>query len=451
MKAAARAYALSGVKQKPSKKKMGATTTVAALPLRSPSTRSRAAAPYSERASLPLEEEEDNAAETNAMETDEATIEPLPLSAPTLDVEDAELTAAAMVQLQDDGDLDDYGLFVKSLGLDDDWKLRDDDDEEEFSLDAMDDGDTDEDDASPNTAQHLVNKKTSTKDSAESSSTLAFDLLEWDPNFYQELEAELGGLEEEDMEAAVATLLDHTKKKPEMEETPASLSPTGQAESSKTAPQATAETGDNPEAPTNTPLRDVARASRAIVTTDQFDEFRKLMSQHYQLLTQQAVLSVRAAHATKLHRARTASVSACERESFVSGGETADDLVEIVDGAVGMLQDLDQNRKDAIRNSIQLETAPARRSLLSEMEASEEDSMLSATGERRLTRAQFSKTLEKHPNGRRRTVFDVQGLGKLKETFVMLDKSAEDDIKGEKNILHLDSVRVFDFLFFVAA
>jgi hypothetical protein len=175
------------------------------------------------------------------------------------------------------------------------------------------------------------------------------------------------------------------------------------------------------------------------VTTAQFEQLHSLMNQHYQLLTQQAVLSVRAAHVQKTHKTR-------DQTDYVTGGETGDDLVEILDGAVGMLQDLDQNRKDSIRNSIQFETAqaPARRSLLSEMDASEElNQSATGTGQRRLTRAQFFKTLQKHTNGQQRTVFDIQGLSKLKETFAMVDKSVEGVRKGDHNhnILEMSSVR----------
>lgn len=395
---------------------------------------------------------------------------PRPAGAESVAVAVAEsLPATSPDTLSDaEGDLDDYARFVKSLGLDDDWKLRDDDDEEEYLIDAMENDSEDDDDddggggnddsggrGGPSTTVHHTQTQTTKLTTA--SSAIALDLLEWDPNFYRELEEELGGLEEEDMEAAVATLLDHAKKKPDGEDTPAAPVTANATDSHKTdtskISKSTASTnGEQQDGPSpNTPLRDAARASRTIVTAEQMDEFQNLMDQHYQLLIQQAVLATRGAHYNRTHRTHT-TLGDANRSPFATGTETADDLVEILDGAVGMLQDLDQNRKDAIRNSIQLETAytPARRrSLLSEMDATEEASSIGepspvTTGGGRLTRAQFSKKLEKHPNGQQRTVFDVQGLGKLKETFAMLDKSVEGGVvgNGSQNILELESVRM---------
>jgi hypothetical protein len=357
----------------------------------------------------------------------------------------------------DKGDLDDYALFVQSLGLDDNvWdnvKLPDDDDDQDFLLEAMED-DEDDDDEEESGAEDVDDHDQATpklkdfqqtKNAPKETSAMELDLLEWDPDFYQELEEELGGLEEEDMEAAVATLLDHTKKRnDDQDEIPAPDTVDGIIKTDpegKKVPKSASSTVEQQGAPPNTPLRDAARASRTVVTTDQFDQLHSLMNQHYQLLTQQAVLSVRAAHFQKSHKTR-------DQTDHVTGGETGDDLVEILDGAVGMLQDLDQNRKDSIRNSIQFETAhaPARRSLLSEMDASEElNQSATGTGQRRLTRAQFIKTLQKHTNtnGEQRTVFDIQGLSKLKETFAMVDKSVEGVRKGNHNhnILEMSSVR----------
>jgi hypothetical protein len=81
----------------------------------------------------------------------------------------------------------------------------DDDEGEESGGEEMED----DDQAAPNFPETQTTKDVS----KEASSAMELDLLEWDPEFYQELEEELGGLEEEDMEAAVATLLDHTKKR----------------------------------------------------------------------------------------------------------------------------------------------------------------------------------------------------------------------------------------------
>ncbi|VEU40251.1 unnamed protein product [Pseudo-nitzschia multistriata] len=152
-------------------------------------------------------------------------------------------------------------------------------------------------------------------------------------------------------------------------------------------------TGGNPGAKSppdtpETPLRDAARHSRAAVTYKQSQQLRTLLRKHYQLLTQQAILSVRAAQylktgsggstasnhpsgaktkssanppAAKATTPSTATTSP-EKAKNKSGsgggdflsGENETDLTEILDLAVGMLQDLDQNRKDSIRTSIQL-------------------------------------------------------------------------------------------------
>jgi hypothetical protein len=113
-----------------------------------------------------------------------------------------------------------------------------------------------------------------------------------------------------------------------------------------------------------------------------------------------------------------------------------------------------QNRKDAIRNSIQLEAATeerpkannnsgggsalkGRRSLLSQFRESEQPTPSMA---RRLTRSAFSKTLQlQGGSSTRRTAFDIPGLAKLKETFETIDKSVG-GVKGiTDNILEVQS------------
>lgn len=118
------------------------------------------------------------------------------------------------------------------------------------------------------------------------------------------------------------------------------------------------------------------------------------MTGHYQLLVQQTVLCVRAAQKAR---------------QKVNVGESQEDLAEILDGAVGMLQDLDQNRKDAIRNSIQLHQSVA-----------EHDD----TGGR-LTRAAFLRTLQHTSATSAPTLFDVGGLASLRQTFHTLDTSKD--------------------------
>jgi hypothetical protein len=98
-----------------------------------------------------------------------------------------------------------------------------------------------------------------------------------------------------------------------------------------------------------------------------------------------------------------------QKTDYVTGGETGDDLVEILD--VSGCCKIDQS-EGLYSESIQFETAqaPARRSLLSEMDASEElNQSVTGTGQRRLHACPFFKTLQKHTNGQQRTVFDIQG------------------------------------------
>jgi hypothetical protein len=116
---------------------------------------------------------------------------------------------------------DDYARFVKSLGLDDHWDGRadaDDDDEEEFLLEAMED---DDDEMmmvkrwrrnGMMTKQPRIFQKPNGKRCFKEVSSAMERSHEWDPEFYQELEEELIGLEE-DMEAAVALLGPHQEEK----------------------------------------------------------------------------------------------------------------------------------------------------------------------------------------------------------------------------------------------
>jgi hypothetical protein len=115
-----------------------------------------------------------------------------------------------------------------------------------------------------------------------------------------------------------------------------------------------------------------------VVTPEQVAQLESLLSHHYQLLVQQSILAVRAASYSKAERtgasSGSGSISNNTVEDAIAGmggkqgkaargkslkqqsnhhsssaavndfycGETADDLAEILDGAVGMLQDLDQ-------------------------------------------------------------------------------------------------------------
>jgi hypothetical protein len=338
---------------------------------------------------------------------------------------------------------DDYLRFVKSLNLDDPMFAALENDDEEFLLSDVEEEDDDETVETDLDLDPLDNQDSADSlNAAELTPTLSSPLSsspapppDFDTDMYKDLEEELGSLLEEDLEAAVQSLM--TSKNPT---TPSSMKPI-------TAPSSNTPKASGKSKPTDsegrtespaTPLRDAARqGTRAQVTYQQAQQLRRLLTRHYQLLVQQAILGVRAAHMQKLNK---------EKSDFLSG-ETSDDLAEILDGAVGMLQDLDQNRKDAIRNSIQLaESGPSidtnvasslsgRRSLLSKFTESSDVSQ-QMTKDRRLTRAAFSKTLELGASGSKRTTFDIPGLVKLKETFSTIDKSVA-GVKGLGNILEL--------------
>lgn len=198
---------------------------------------------------------------------------------------------------------DDYARFVQSLGMEDPMLMASalllGDDEEDFELTDLEDSDDEDID-----------------DSHQEPAPLTEHYFEHD--FYTELEAELGSLLEEDLEAAVSTLLAGTNKKnsPVTPSTP---------DHNKTSSEASSPT---------TPLRDAARTSLTVVTAHQVQHLQQLLRGHYQLLLQNSVLAVRAA---QKHYEEDSS------DKFY-GGETPEDLTEILDGAVSMLQDLDQVR-----------------------------------------------------------------------------------------------------------
>lgn len=388
-------------------------------------------------------------------------------------------------------------------------------------------------------------------DDGDGASSPTFSLPDWDAAIYEELEQELGWLEEEDMEAAVATLLDnHPRSKtassdehenhdskntnlpipfptiitnnnqksgsntnsnnnelimtvpetqaaaaignvitkagsiagPQLDNaapgTPITVTATGATGEAPHGTSAASSSKPHPASFTPSEILSPSKASAdatgdaaarnniapAEVTKAQYDQLKDLMHKHFQLLMQQAVLAVRAAHYQKYHRSRS------DRTDFMTGGETSDDMVEILDGAVGMLQDLDQNHKDSIRHYIQfhnqaggitntsnkraklLSTAQstqknasiayasppsgAQRSLFSNDDTDNGDNNMdesetwgdSQQAGRRLTRAQFNKSLQEQNNQARRqveSVFDIQGLCNLSDTFATIDKSVE--------------------------
>jgi hypothetical protein len=292
-------------------------------------------------------------------------------------------------------DFDDaYACFMQSLGLGEAGNVNspdDDDEEDEFKLDEMEEDDEDDDDEEENTDERSGPSQVSP------SSIEALDLL---PDWDQTLQEELGWLDEEDVEAAVATLLE-----------PPSFHHNNGGSSLDDSPD-TVSSGTTHPMSMSTPLR---ASRRTAFTSDQYEQLQQLLRSHYQLLIQQTVLAVRAARPGA--------------KKIVS--ESSDDLAEIVDGAVGMLQDLDQNRKDAIRHFVQQErmsqgqvaSTSAQRSLFGNADTATASSSEDTIVNRRLTRAQFSKTLSEQSQGEYETVFDIPGISRLSESLAKMDQS----------------------------
>jgi len=170
-----------------------------------------------------------------------------------------------------------------------------------------------------------------------------------DPSFYEELEEELGGLEEEDLEAAVASLLGTTSTSYAhaqrngvlLEDVHGGHEPEinnsfreHHSHDNQKAENVGSDCGKNQSEPA-TPLRKATGArAQAVVTSQQVERLQKLLNRHYQALIQQTVLSIQAAYLNRTHYMK-------DTGDFLSG-ETYDDIVQILDTAVGMLQDLDQ-------------------------------------------------------------------------------------------------------------
>ena len=375
---------------------------------------------------------------------------------------------------------DDYAQFVKLLGPDGsglagDTSLSDmllDDDEDEFQLDLEDEDEEDDDDDEQEEDEDAKLPATSPlkmhqhplEDPVDPFSPLP---LGTNNNFYRELQEELNLLEEEDMEAAVATLLAHPgeftshdenneKELATTEQAKAHHQEPFQAAAAATTPVAANKAVATTTAPTveagaSTPIREAARTSHRVVPTQQQQEtLRKLLEQHHQLLLQQAVLAVRSANSHVRRRVVDVPMAVVQSAEFANAGESGGDLVEVLDSAVGMLQDLEQNRKDAIRSEIQWESSNSNKYAMGSgapnrsLQFSEADSTQAAAaagGDRRLTRAQFTKTLLEQNNGQARTLFDIQGLSKLNSTFSLIDNSVDGVRKGNQNILLLETVR----------
>ncbi len=268
----------------------------------------------------------------------------------------------------------DDALFANDEEEDsEEFRLEKEDDDDDENDDDKDDEMVDADGLGDSSRGESFEKQT--KNPANETSPLDPDLFHLGEKYYQELEEELGWLEEEDMEAAVTTLLDPPKT-PLTNNT--SGGPSGKLDNWG-SPATSISTQKASPRSQSTPFREAARATS--VTETQYKRLQQLLHRHYQLLLQQTVLAARAAPT----QSKTM--------------ESASDLMQIVNHATGMLQDIDQHRRNAILSKVQ-QGAP-----------------------QRLTRLQFSKTLEEQQS--LETVFDVKGLKQLKETFDWIDKSGE--------------------------
>ena len=249
---------------------------------------------------------------------------------------------------------EDYALFVKSL-VDDEFfqslPLDDEDFDFDFNVDLLADGDEEEDDdddddvddddeddedqqdQDSNDAYNAHGDETNQKSPAARSKSQQHDDDDDEPFT---LQAELGLLLEEDIEAAITTLLSTSAPHPPSTPDKSSTSHTFNAlASSATTTDDLPRTPLNRDGPASSSSSSTA-PTKTTVTSVQMDRLQTMLQKHYQLLVQQAVLCVRSAQAP-LHR------------TYVS--ESKEDLVEILDGAVGLLQDLDQVRcTDAIRH-----------------------------------------------------------------------------------------------------
>jgi len=371
----------------------------------------------------------------------------------------------------EDGDSLEYQKFVNSLFTsnddllslppigeegeeDEDEYVADDDKENEDGDDDDDDseGDVDEADTAATAEKNDTSGVNNKQHNPPPMSPISFD--------YDDLDAELTSLLEEDMEAAVTTLCLNSVPKNSLPPPPhkvVSPTTTKNAKNNRTQSSSQQKQGQQPQtlqgaavdgcnsnsgvggAGGNTnmsapsPLSMSSPTSKKVasppqVTGQQMNRLCNLLQSHYQILLQQAVMAVRQGFIQKSSQNGGAANSTASRDY---GAETAEDLAEIIDGAVGMLQDLDQNRKDAIRNSIQqLETKQSssggKRSLLSALTASSETTTDGGAKpphqNQRLTRSAFTQ-MQSSTQTKAKTTFDIKGLQNLKETFSIIDQS----------------------------
>lgn len=187
-------------------------------------------------------------------------------------------------------------------------------------------------------------------------------------------------------------------------------------------------------------------------TQKQLEQLTHLLDQFYQVLLQQAVLTVRHLYLQKQHAIGqdprvllmdTGTKHSQHPQRFTNEGSehlTQDELAQILDGAVGMLQELDVLRKNALRNIVTFEEQQTALESSPCSTLVDNNQVHSTTSLRRvLTRSLFMRTLQERYNQQNRqqlhqntsasrirgfpTVFDIRGLAKLEDTFKVMDES----------------------------
>jgi len=285
-----------------------------------------------------------------------------------------------------------------SYQLTSDEDEEDDDDEEEDGDDDNDDMEEDEKDDDKVSEMKVDSPAKGTRSRTKALQLPSSSSPETKPEsvdnddlgiFHDEIE----GLMEEDLEAAVASLIGVS---PEGEFSSSSWQtgtapPTGknaamagteQAQAITTPGQSTRKKKSTATIVTSpTPVMPAAasesnhapsvqsRTTREppVVSQEQLRHLRATMARHHQLLLQQATLAVRAAYVQKVvgkpgKPVRAVGVdtfsppnqSVCSYQNDFFAGETPEELSDCLDSSVSMLQDLEQHWKDAVRNSIQL-------------------------------------------------------------------------------------------------
>lgn len=308
-------------------------------------------------------------------------------------------------------DDEEYLQFVLGLKYGPEKSLFE-DDEDEFQLDPMEDLEDDDDEDDTISTNDPTASSIDSKSPGGAKHPMAHDDdMDWD------IHQELGWLQEDDDNMDL-TLTNLVNDEPNL--TPDHKKPQQSDEDDADIQWIHKLSGlaNNPHDRNNPPLP----------TQLQQEKLRNLLQRHYQLLLQQAIMAVRMAHTDKKkQRSRTGngtfqrgSKNPPERSVVI---ENADDLIEIVDSAVGKLIDLRQQRQDSFRTIL----------------APQQDTLL--------TRAQFRKVKETVEGLHTMTMFDVPGLDELDDTFTSIDQSVKNGTDPETNILWMDKVR-WKLLFF---